>query len=270
MTTSKSSWRPLQASIDTVTEAIASRQPCVFRQRAAHWTAVREWSFERIAALGPDTPVQLVQGNRELDLTVFCSSTLGAYLCSLRDDAALLGPSLYLKEFDLLKTFKQLEADLRPSELFPRGSVHDRQAWIGPAGACTGLHHDFFDNLAVQILGRKRFYLLPPGSVERLNAVSAKHDNWSRLASQGVEELFDNRELTGLAWVVDLEPGDILYVPARWWHEVVNHTSSILLSGFFGPRARVYAQWVWRQSIHRAHLAGFWRSRDCTCHPAHP
>lgn len=262
-------WQPLPALSGSVADAVARGEPCVFRQRAAHWPAVAQWSWRHLAELAPDMPVRLVQGNRELDATVFRNGTLGAYLRGLQAaDASEGEPPMYLKEFDLLGTFAALRADVRPSELFPPKALYDSQTWIGPAGARTGLHHDYFDNLAVQIMGRKRFYLLRPGVVERQNGVSGKYDRWAVLASKGVEGLQRMAVSQGDAWVVDLEPGDVLYVPARWWHEVLNHTPSILLGGFFGPRSALYAQWVWRQSVHVVHRAGLWRRGHCTCHPA--
>lgn len=261
-------WEPLAAQAGSVAEAIGRREPCVFRQRAAHWPAVAQWSWERLGALAPDLRVRLVQGNRELGSTVFQPSTLGAYLQSLQGPATAEGAQLYLKEFDLLGNFPLLRADVRPQELFPTGAPYDAQAWIGPTGARTGLHHDYLDNLAVQLVGRKRFYLLRPGVVERQNAVAAKHDRWAALASLSAEGVLGAGVAPGDTWVVDLEPGDVIYVPARWWHEVVNHTPSVLLSGFFGTRTTVYAQWAWRQAVHGAHLAGLWRRGHCTCHPA--
>ena len=103
---------------------------------------------------------------------------------------------------------------------------------------------------------------------ERLISPLTKHDRWAALASLNADAVVDRGVVAGDAWVVALEPGDVLYVPARWWHEVVNHTPSVLLSGFFGTRTTVYAQWVWRQAVQGAHLAGLWRRGHCTCHPA--
>ncbi|RYF74811.1 MAG: hypothetical protein EOO29_24720, partial [Comamonadaceae bacterium] len=204
-------WPPLAAQVGSVAEAVGRREPCVLRQHAAHWPAVAQWTWERLGALAPHLPVRLVQGNRELGATVFQPSTLGAYLQSLHGPAAASGAPLYLKEFDLLGTFPALRADVRSQELFPPGALHDARTWIGPAGARTGLHHDYLDNLAVQLVGRKRFYLLRPGVVERHHAVAAKHDRWAALASLSAQAMAGRGVVAGDAWVVDLEPGDVLY-----------------------------------------------------------
>ncbi|WP_364705222.1 cupin-like domain-containing protein [Streptomyces ossamyceticus] len=81
--------------------------------------------------------------------------------------------------------------------------------------------------------------LARPGTVERAGALSTKYDSWARLSRVGIAELAAGGG--GAAaddfFAVDLEPGDVLYVPAHWWHEVVNLSVGILLSGFFGSRA---------------------------------
>jgi hypothetical protein len=243
-------------------------RPCVLRGLAAHWPAVREWRFDTLAGAAPRLPVQLVAGNRERGATRFVAGTLDAYLRTLAQPPAADHVPLYLKEFDLLGALPQLRQDLRPHELWPRQGIVSSSVWVGPARARTGLHHDWLDNLAVLVTGSKRFYLAPPGSVEAAGAVSAKHDRWALLATEGVDELAARLRGRHTLHCVDLAPGDVLYVPRGWWHEVVNLQASTLLSGFFGSSARVLGLWAWtgaRQLLHQA--AGRWR-RPCTCHAA--
>nr|WP_240508534.1 cupin-like domain-containing protein [Streptomyces ossamyceticus] len=115
-----------------------------------------------------------------------------------------------------------MRGDLGEMDFLPRGSVNLAQCWIGPARARTGLHYDPLDNRAVQISGTKRFLLARPGTVERAGALSTKYDSWARLSRVGIAELAAGGG--GAAaddfFAVDLEPGDVLYVPAHWWHEL--------------------------------------------------
>lgn len=249
-------------------------RPRVLRGLGAHWPAVQRWRFDALAQLAPSLPVQLVAGNRERHATRFVRSTLGAYLAGL--DPAAQGPEdgtaaplLYLKEFDLLKALPVLRQDLRPAELWPRRGIVSSSTWVGPAQARTGLHHDLLDNLALLVTGAKRFYLAPPGSVEQAGAVSGKHDRWAVLAGLGIHELAQRLRGRHALYRVDLMPGDALYVPRGWWHEVVNLQASILLSGFFGSTPRVLGLWAWtgaKQLLHRAGHACGWRRGACTCH----
>lgn len=249
--------------------------PSVFRGMAAHWPAVQHWSFARLAERAPDVQIKLVAGNRERGRTCFIHSTLGSYLASLEeshDQRNQADQALYLKEFDLLDTIPALRQDLRHADLFVPGSTFSLQSWIGPAHARTGLHYDYLDNLAVQIVGRKRFYLVRAGTVERMHAVAGKYDSWARLATCTAQELAaraeTHTETQDNFFVVDLEPGDVLHVPAGWWHEVLNLTPCILFGGFHGLRAQVAARWAWVQSRDLLHRLGWLGHGNCTCHPA--
>lgn len=262
-----SAFRPLLESDDTPGTHLPSRTPAVFRGLAADWPAVRTWTFPRLAALGRDLAVQLVQGDRESGPTRFSSSTLGAYAELLAHDAPPGDEPVYLKEFDLLKHFPDLRSEVDSDRLFPSGAMKSCTTWIGPAHARTGLHCDLLDNLAVLITGRKRFYLAHPDAVEQAGQASPKYDAWARLSQVDARELVEaaQGDDTGF-FVVDLEPGDVLYVPAYWWHEVVNTTSSILLSGFFGTKAQVLSRWANVQARQGLHRLGFLGRDACTCH----
>lgn len=260
-------FEPLPASDgDQLAAVLGGPAPAVFRGLAAQWPAIEKWTFPYLASLAPDLPVRLVVGNRESDPTRFTQSTLGRYAELLTQDDQT-GEPVYLKEFDLLKEFPQLRADLRNEQLFPPCSIKSCTTWIGPAHARTGLHCDVLDNLAVVIGGRKRFYLARSGAVERLRKASPKYDAWARLSQVTAGELAAGYDRTGDLFVVDLEPGDVLYVPALWWHEVVNMSSSILLSGFFGPKTHVISQWLRVQGREGLHRVGLLSRGNCTCHP---
>lgn len=275
-------WTPLAASPSLLSPGTRIRQPRLVRAAAQDWPAVSRWQFSKLAALArtiPELPpVQLVRGNREYGATRFETAPLDQYLDQLDHPCPdQTEPMAALKEFDLLRTFPQLKSDLRPHTLFARRDVVSSHVWMGPAQARTGLHFDLLDNIAVMLRGRKRFYLAPPGAVEQLEEVSDKYDRWavlSRISAatlgrhwlQPVEE--ERQATTPQLYVVDLEPGDVLYVPSGWWHEVVNLSPSLLLSGFHGPLWRALGQWLRTGLWQGLHNAGLWRPGHCTCHPS--
>jgi len=249
----------------------SGREPQVWRGLVRHWPAVTRWTFEHLAALDPERPVQVVQGNREAEASRLVGTTWGRHLAGLQHAAAGVDPAAgHLKEFDLLRHFPALRRDVDLAPLFPPHAVVSSQAWIGPAHARTGLHHDVLDNLAFTVRGRKRFYLAPPGAVESRRLVSGKFDRWAKLSQVGIDELMATSPATAndSVRVIDLAPGDALFVPRGWWHEVVNLEASILLSGFFGSRTRTWAAWARTGAMQLAHDAGLWRRGECTCHTA--
>jgi hypothetical protein len=263
-------FRPVtEATWRETPSAAPCADPVVFRGLAAGWPAVRHWSFDGLSSQVSDQPVQLVDGNREKDATRFVPSTLHNYLQSLQAPPTTNRPHPYLKEFDLLKAAPALRKDLPHEELLPRRHLRSLRSWIGPAGASTGLHYDYLDNLAVQVLGVKRWRLARPGTVERMNAVSTKYDSWAVLSSSKAQELASRVGDDGRNdfFTVDLRPGDVLQLPAGWWHEVTNLSASVLFGGFHGPRAAVLARWAWVSARDMMHRRGWLARHNCTCHP---
>lgn len=97
--------------------------------------------------------------------------------------------------------------------------------WLGNAGR-VACHYDTFDNLACVVAGRRRFTLYPPDAVGDLYVGPIDHT----LAGQPVSlaasaEPDDPRyprfaAAAARAVVVELGPGDALYLPKLWWHQV--------------------------------------------------
>lgn len=93
--------------------------------------------------------------------------------------------------------------------------------WLGPVGTMTPLHCDFDDNLFAQIWGSKRIFLVPPHHDAFLYVNEA---NPVLFGSPFDPEQPDYAAypLARHARPVELivQPGDLLYVPAGWFHQV--------------------------------------------------
>jgi hypothetical protein len=104
------------------------------------------------------------------------------------------------------------------------------QFWITPTGNTTMLHHDsFFDNLNVQIYGRKHFVLIPPSAYKKVHP----HLFWESLLNPLQPDYakyprFKNVEL----YEAIAEPGDLMFIPQLWWHYVTTLDLSINLNAW--------------------------------------
>ena len=139
----------------------------------------------------------------------------------------------------LPSSFPSLAADLIPGAvvpgdgkgdgdgdgtLYPEGAYHSSVLRIASPGTALWTHYDTHDNLLAQVVGRKTITLWPPdaepflyveGSSSRVDDIDPDGDAPARFPTFAAV----SRERR----VVELGPGEALYVPALWFHHVLSH-----------------------------------------------
>ncbi|MEE2001869.1 cupin-like domain-containing protein [Alkalimonas sp. MEB108] len=97
--------------------------------------------------------------------------------------------------------------------------------WLGNQ-VTVPAHFDDADNLACVVAGKRRFTLFPPEQVGNLyigpldyaptgtpiSLVDFTNPDWQRFPK--AEAAWE------VAQVAELDPGDVLFIPAMWWHQV--------------------------------------------------
>ncbi len=97
--------------------------------------------------------------------------------------------------------------------------------WLGTASNVSS-HYDTFDNLACVFAGRRRFTLYAPELISRLYVGPIDHTMAGPPVSLAASSPSDDErfplftEVADQAWICDLAPGDALYLPKLWWHQV--------------------------------------------------
>ncbi len=97
--------------------------------------------------------------------------------------------------------------------------------WIGNQTVAAA-HFDMSHNLACCMVGRRRFTLFPPEQVENLYPGPLEPTPAGQVVSMVDirDPDFDQyprfRDALASAQVADLEPGDVVFFPALWWHQV--------------------------------------------------
>lgn len=100
--------------------------------------------------------------------------------------------------------------------------------WLGPAGTVTPLHCDYDDNIFAQIWGTKRIFLSPPHHDEFLYPSEANAILFGSPVDPEAPD-FERFPLARQASMIEciVNPGDLLYVPAGWFHQVRALTFSL-------------------------------------------
>jgi hypothetical protein len=140
---------------------------------------------------------------------------------TLQQDLYPLEPFISLPE-----TIKQkLLAEGKGTGVDPRDSARFRSTtvWFGPSGATTQAHYDVQDNFYAQLYGHKRFILFPPEQNRDLYLNGFLHS-----AAQQAQVDLEHPDLdkyprfkNAAALDAFLEPGDVLFLPALWFHHVI-------------------------------------------------
>lgn len=117
--------------------------------------------------------------------------------------------------------------------------------FVGSAQTLYHCHFDLQPNLHVQLVGRKRFIMFPPEESARLYAFPVHHDKDRR--SQVDLDAPDESAFPGCmsarGQVVELKPGQLLYIPPGWWHHVQTCTSPcVSMAWWFYERRRADAR----------------------------
>jgi hypothetical protein len=138
---------------------------------------------------------------------------MGEYLDLVESEASALPPylgNLELRELNRLCHWPAYFDKMGPPRF-----------WIGPARCVTPLHCDFDDNIFAQIWGSKRIVLAPPDHDAWLYVREANPLLFGSPVDPEALDL-DQFPLARQAAFIELtvEPGDMLYVPAGWFHQV--------------------------------------------------
>lgn len=235
-------------------EIVPAAKPVVLRGLVSHWPVVQaarqgdEALFDYLARFDRQEPVGTLIAPPEAGGRFFYNDDLSGF--NFQGGRARLS-----KSFEFLLANREAE---RPATLAAQSistSAHlpgfsaenaspllapdvEPLLWLGNR-VIVAAHQDPYENLACVVAGRRRFTLFPPQAVADLyigpfektpggppiSMVSfdepdlEKHPNFARAQE--------------VAQVVELDPGDALYIPYLWWHHVRSLEPVNLLTNYW-------------------------------------
>ena len=258
---------------------VARNRPFVVRKAANTWSSHKKWNSNYLREILRETNVNVAitpHGNADSILhlppngAVFVkplerSEPFSQAMDRIKTqalDPTYSGPTHYLQtqNDNLRGEYATLFEDVPPSIPWARIALEkDPDAinfWLGNAASTTALHKDNYENVYVQVLGRKHFVLLPPVEAPCVNekavlaatyAYTGAHTDAGVLKKDDLVVQIDEPEegeqqgtyVPFATWDPDepdahatpysqhsrplrvsLEEGDMLYLPALWYHKV--------------------------------------------------
>ncbi|HEY7808878.1 MAG TPA: cupin-like domain-containing protein [Allosphingosinicella sp.] len=223
-------------------EVAPAFQPLILRGVVRHWPAVRSAlqapaaAAEYLGRFYKGRPVEAFVGPADIAGRFFYSDDLSGFnfekqqgpltgvLDYLTGKGAEEGArSVYVGAASVPDCLPGFTAENPLPLLGQRPAVP--RIWIGNRTSVS-THFDMSDNIAAVVAGRRRFILFPPDQVANLYVGPIDHTMAGQPASMvSVQEPdFERfprfREALEHAMVGELEPGDAIYVPSLWWHQV--------------------------------------------------
>ncbi|GAX28749.1 hypothetical protein FisN_25Lu201 [Fistulifera solaris] len=151
------------------------------------------------------------------------------------------GDSEFSKEHLLYMAQNDLPASLHrdiqwPSIEFAENKWYNIHWWVGPRDTHSPLHYDPLDNYLFQIVGQKSVILFDAS--HPANALYTG-STWKQQNNTSAADVFDldrhkfpNLDLN-LSHQAILYPGDVLYIPFKWWHAVKSLSFSISVNAWW-------------------------------------
>lgn len=144
------------------------------------------------------------------------------------------GPTGYLAQYQLFNQIPELKQDIVEPEyccFSEKDDVVDINAWYGPKGTVSPLHHDPKKNLLAQVVGEKQLFLFSPLDSEFL--YPHEHELLNNTAQidprhPDLEKYPKYKEAK--VNYCKLKPGQMLYIPPKWWHFVESLSISFSVS----------------------------------------
>jgi hypothetical protein len=185
---------------------LANLTPQTLRDRFGHLHVRARVGDYINTAFAPDRAMQDMSMLEYLDLVSTSTQGLPAYVGNLE-----------LRELNRMCYWPAYFSKMGPPRF-----------WLGPAGTVTPLHCDYDDNIFAQIWGTKRIFLAPPHHDEFLYPREANAVLFGSPFNPE-EPDFERFPLARHAAMTEciVNPGDLLYVPAGWYHQVRALTFSL-------------------------------------------
>lgn len=137
-------------------------------------------------------------------------------------------PRVYFRG-DLSKVLPELRSEFAVPEYCKHRPALRYNLWFSGAGTITPLHFDLPHNLVAQVYGRKRFILFSQDESRNLYRHSwlSSTPHLARVDLEAPDYARYPRLQEARGFVCQMEPGDLLFIPSRFWHHANSTTASI-------------------------------------------
>ncbi|KAF5288073.1 hypothetical protein FQR65_LT12123 [Abscondita terminalis] len=212
--------------------------PVKLQDCISHWPACEKWTdLNYLLKIAGSRTVPIEIGSHYTD------ENWTQKLMSLKDfiHNHYLGNSNsvgYLAQHNLFDQISELRNDIRVPDYCGLSRDYDEEscepdinAWLGPEGTVSPLHFDPKDNLLAQVYGTKQILLYSPDDSDCLYPHGDKLlFNTAQVDPYKPDAQTYPKFASATVYKCLLEPGEMLFIPLKWWHHVTALDKSFSVS----------------------------------------
>jgi len=229
---------------------VTKGRPAVIKGAIKDWPALTQWSNEYLSSKIGDVVVTAVAGDKrnhfgateienqrpQMKFEDFIANVSNPnqtnWILYLNLQNALYSEGSKSK-LDIAATF--LRDDFKDPFFMQYHNIYERNFWFGPGGMVSRGHHDSSENVLAMLSGKKKFKLFPLAAKQFLYPF--KEPSKSHFIQVDLDNInstaFPLAHLAGNGTECLAEAGDLLYVPAKWIHQVYSEDRNVAINFWF-------------------------------------
>jgi lysine-specific demethylase 8 len=252
---------------------VVLRRPVVMTGIIDSWPALHRWTPDYLDATLGDrrVKVQRLDGDNvtRYELSTLEQVRFGDFIAAIRQDPPARRYYLVIGNIHVVDNWpRRFDKPVFP-ELFPDVTILpfvdaerllEVNLWVGYSGAVSNLHFDPIDNCLCMIRGRKHVRLYAPEQWDHMHLPSPFGlENPLHSPVDAIRPDFERFPKFQEARYQDcvLEPGEVLYMPAGYWHHVRSEGFNVAVNLWWKDR-----RWVLEQLRMPMRRATVWFLQD--------
>lgn len=148
---------------------------------------------------------------------------------------------LYMQQVPIREELPELMNHLKFPQYINLEHAEEINLWVGPGGNTSPLHYDQANNFFIQLYGLKSFWLSDPMQFYKLypNSCFSKARHMSKINLNNPNTNQYPKLLKAKFAKITLHPGEMLFLPAFWWHQVYSIDTTVSIN--------IWCSILWRQ-----------------------